>query len=59
MDRTWVDTLEALRHLTRAGFPINADKLQLLRLALNLLGVLLKSSQIQLGHKAIRKLFGS
>ena len=55
----WQDTLTALRRLLKAGFPISAWKLQLLRRVLHILGVVLSSSRYHIGHKALSKLFGS
>lgn len=55
----WRDTLEAMRRLIEAGFPLNAWKLQLLVATLSVLGYILQSSRYQLGLKALRNLFGS
>ena len=41
----WRDTLEAIRHLIEAGFPLNAWKLQLLVATLAVLGYILQSSR--------------
>ena len=51
--------LEGIYRLVRKGFPLNADKLMLLMRTITILGFLLCQGILQLGHKAIRKLFGS
>ena len=51
--------LEGIYRLVRKGFPLNADKLMLLMRTVTILGFLLRQGILQLGHKAIRKLFGS
>ena len=55
----WRDTLEAMRRLIEAGFPLNAWKLQLLVSMLVVLGYVLQDHRYQLGVKAMRKLFRS
>ena len=55
----WRDTLEALRHLIQAEFPISAWKMQLLWHVLNILVVVLSSIQYHIGCKVLKKLFGS
>ena len=54
----WRDTLEAMRRLVEAGFPLNAGKLQLLVTTLPVLGYVLQDDKYQLGVKAMQKLFG-
>ena len=51
--------LEAIQRLVYRGFPISAAKLKLLMRTVNMLGFLLCQDLLQLGHKALRKLFGS
>ena len=51
--------LEAIWQLVYRGFPISAAKLKLLMRTVNVLGFLLHQDLLQLGHKALRKLFGS
>ena len=52
-------TLEAIGRLVYRGFPISVAKLKLLMRTVNVLGFLLHQYLLQLGHKALRKLFGS
>ena len=51
--------LEGIYCLVRKGLPLNTDKLMLLMRTVTILGFLLRQGILQLGHKAIHKLFGS
>ena len=55
----WGDTLDVLARVTTAGIPVSWRKCQLLSPYLAALGVLVQGDHMQLGVKAIRKLFST
>ncbi|MEM7236635.1 MAG: hypothetical protein AAF501_02245, partial [Pseudomonadota bacterium] len=59
IEGVWGETLEALRRLTSAGFPINIAKCQFLVARVVILGLYLAGDRLQLGPKAFRKLFAA
>lgn len=57
--KTWVDTMKAMTLMILAGIPVNIKKCQFLVAKLSILGYILCQDCIQLGDKAVKKLFGS
>jgi hypothetical protein len=56
---TWTDTIMAMALMILAGIPVNIKKCQFLVAKLVILGYILCAGQMQLGDKAVKKLFGS
>lgn len=59
LESCWADTLEGMRRLLAAGFPLNVGKLKLMQRSVPILGVVLAEERFQLGKKALAKAFAS